>query len=104
MAAACRSSGSAQLHRLIAEDFAPDLTLILDLPVELGLARAALRRGGERRFEARARNSTSGCGGGSSTIAQAEPDRCAVIDARGDVGAVGAALLALLRERLGIKI
>jgi len=94
----------AQLHRLIAEDFHPDLTLILDIPVELGLARAALRRGGERRFESKGAEFHERVRRGFLTIAQAEPGRCAVIDARGDVGAVGAALLALLRERLGLKI
>ena len=31
--------------------FRPDLTLILDLPVEAGLARAAARRGAETRYE-----------------------------------------------------
>ena len=45
MAAACRATRLAELHRLIAGDFAPDLTLILDLPVEIGLARAAARAG-----------------------------------------------------------
>ena len=40
-----------ELHRLIAGDFHPDLTFILDVPVEIGLARAAQRHGGETRFE-----------------------------------------------------
>ncbi|MFQ5958239.1 MAG: dTMP kinase, partial [Alphaproteobacteria bacterium] len=38
------------LHRLVVGDHSPDLTLILDLPVDLGLARAR-RRGGDDRYE-----------------------------------------------------
>lgn len=93
-----------QLHHLIAGDFHPDLTLILDIPVGLGLARAAQRHGGERRFESKGAQFHERVRQGFLAIAQAEPGRCAVIDARGDVGTVGTALLALLRERLGLKI
>src|SRR5438132_13746617 len=39
------------LHRIALGDFAPDLTLILDLPVAEGLARAARRSGNADRFE-----------------------------------------------------
>ncbi len=42
----------AALHRFALGDFAPDLTLILDLPVEIGLARAALRRRRRRSLRA----------------------------------------------------
>jgi len=38
------------LHSLIAGDFKPDLTVILDLPVEIGLSRAAKRADGGSRF------------------------------------------------------
>ena len=49
-------------HRLAVGDFMPDLTLILDLPVAEGLARAA-RRGARRadRFERLDLHFTSGC-------------------------------------------
>ncbi len=93
----------AELHRLIAESFSPDLTLILDIPVELGLARAAGRRGGERRFESKGAEFHERVRQGFLEIARSEPGRCAVIDARGDVDAVSAALLAVLRERLGLQ-
>jgi len=39
------------LHRLVVGDFAPDLTFILDLPVERGLARATAAARGEDRYE-----------------------------------------------------
>src|SRR5205809_3277586 len=38
----------ATLHRFALGDFAPDLTVILDLPVEIGLTRAAARAAADR--------------------------------------------------------
>ena len=40
-----------QLYQIAVGDFRPDLTLILDLPIEQGLARAGRRRGTETRYE-----------------------------------------------------
>src|SRR5689334_5859845 len=40
-----------RLYDIVAGQFRPDLTVILDLPVELGLARTAQRRGAETRYE-----------------------------------------------------
>jgi len=91
----------AELHRLIAGDFHPGLTFILDVPVELGLERAA-RRGGERRFEMKGAAFHERVRQGFLEIAAKEPQRCALIDARGDVGDVSAAILAVLRARLGL--
>ena len=92
----------AALHRLIAEDFAPDLTLIFDVPVEVGLARAASRHGGEARFEAKGRDYHERVRQGFLAIAAAEPKRCVVIDASRDVETVSAATLEALRDRLAI--
>src|SRR5499427_1649407 len=41
----------ATLHRFALGTFTPDLTVILDLPTEIGLARAAARAGIDDRFE-----------------------------------------------------
>ena len=92
----------AGLHRLIAPDFAPDLTLIFDVPVEIGLARAAKRRGGEARFEGKGRDYHERVRQGFLAIAEAEPKRCVVIDASRDMEAVSAATLEAMRERLAI--
>jgi dTMP kinase len=92
------------LHRLIADDFMPDLTLIFDVPVEVGLARAAKRRGGEARFEGKGRDYHERVRQGFLAIAAREPQRCVVIDASRGVDEVGAMALAALRERFGIAV
>jgi dTMP kinase len=92
----------AELHRLIADDFMPDLTLVFDVPVEIGLARAAKRRGGEARFEGKGRDYHERVRQGFLAIAAREPQRCVVVDARNGVDEVAAAALTALRERLGL--
>jgi len=92
------------LHRLVAGDFAPDLTLILDLPVEVGLARARARPGAETRFERKPRAFHEKLRQGFLDIARREPQRCALIDAAVDVDAVHRAVLAAVRQRLQVKV
>lgn len=71
----------------------PDLTLVLDLPVAAGLARAA-ERGGDDRFEGKGSAFHERLREAFLTIAAAEPRRCAVIDAQGSPDAVEAAVWA----------
>jgi len=93
-----------ELHRFIAGDFAPDLTLILDLPVEIGLARAARRPGTETRFERMDLIFHHRLRQGFLDIAQREPQRCVVIDATGDIATVGRTIVAAVTGRLAIPI
>ena len=92
------------LHRLALGDFAPDLTLILDLPVEKGLRRAARRPGAADRFERLDREFHERLHRGFREIAAAEPERCVLIDASGDVEAVHRAIVAAVGERLGVSL
>lgn len=94
----------AALHRLALGDFAPDLTLILDLPVEDGLARVAQRRQSIDRFERLDRAFHERLREGFRQIAVAEPQRCVLIDAAGDRDSVHRAVLAAVSDRLGIGI
>ena len=91
-----------ELHRLIAGDFAPSLTVVLDLPAAEGLARAALRRGGQTRFEEVALDFHERLRQGFLAIARREPERCVVIDARQTVAEIHAAILATVRQRLSL--
>ena len=90
------------LYDLTLGDFAPDLTLILDLPVEQGLARAAARRDGEDRYERFGPDFHAKLREAFHDIARREPARCALIDAAGDPDGVQAALRAVVAGRLGV--
>jgi dTMP kinase len=90
------------LHALVVGDLAPDLTLILDLPVALGLERALARRDGEDRYEGLDRAFHERLRQGFREIAGREPERCALIDASGEVDAVQEAVRACVAERLGV--
>jgi len=94
----------AALQRFSLGDFAPDLTLILDLPVAEGLARAASRPGATDRFERLDQAFHRRLRDGFLAIAAAEPGRCAVIDASADIDTVHQAIAATVAERLGIVL
>jgi dTMP kinase len=90
-----------RLYEVAVDGFRPDLTLILDLPVETGLARAAQRRGAETRYESLPRDFHERVRKGFLEIARAEPKRCAVIDASKDIDTIAAAIARTVGERLG---
>jgi dTMP kinase len=77
----------------------PDLTLVFDLPVELGLARAHARAGGEARFEGKGALFHQRLRDGFLRIAAAEPERCVVIDATQPLDDVAAAVWAAVSTR-----
>lgn len=71
------------LERVSVGDVRPDLTFVLDLPPELGLKRAAGRRGGATpdRFEAETIDFHERLRRAYLALAAAEPERCVVINA-----------------------
>jgi len=90
------------LEHNVLEGLKPDLTLILDMPVAQGLARAAMRDDGEARFEAKGEEFHERLRQAYLHIARREPDRCAVIDAEGSMDAIEARIWAAVSERLGV--
>ena len=90
------------LTRLAVGAFTPDLTLVLDLPVDQGLRRAGGRGGAEDRYERMDSAFHDRLRQGFLVIARAHPERCAVIDAAGDPDSVHAAIRASVAGRLGI--
>ncbi|MGB7078529.1 MAG: dTMP kinase [Xanthobacteraceae bacterium] len=71
------------LERVSIGDLVPDLTVILDVPVEVGLERATARRGTAEadRFEAENVEFHEKLRQAYLAIAAQEPERCVVIDA-----------------------
>lgn len=81
----------------------PDVTLLFDVPVEVGLARAG-RRGGGNRLDREDRAFHQRVRDGYLALASAEPDRIAVLDGTRPVEAVREAVLKTVRERLGGRL
>lgn len=79
--------------------FRPDLTLLLDLPVEVGQARAA-RRSARDRIEGESGAFFAAVRSAYLEIAAREPGRVRVIDARTEVDTVRRAVTAALRDLL----
>jgi dTMP kinase len=92
------------LSALTLEGLVPDLTLILDLPPEAGMARAATRGEALNRYERLGPAFHARIREGFLAIAAEAPGRCAVVDAARPADAVAADLLALVRARLGAPL
>ena len=78
----------------------PDLTFLVDLPAEMGLARAQSRAGAEMRFEDMGLTLQSQMRSGFLALAAKHP-RFAVIDGTGAQDAIAAQILAVAQAHLG---
>jgi dTMP kinase len=90
------------MQRVTIGDLKPDLTFILDVPAEVGLKRAAHRRGtgAPDRFEAEDLRYHEALREAYRQIAAEDPQRCVVIDTMADPDVVAARILSELRSRL----
>ncbi|MBL6457804.1 dTMP kinase [Belnapia sp. T6] len=87
------------LAAVALEGLRPDLTLVLEIDPEAGLARAAAR-GDTNRYEAMDAAFHARVRAGFRAIAQAEPGRCLLLDATGTPEGVAAEILKVVRARL----
>lgn len=92
------------LETAVVGETRPDLTLILDLSPETGLARAQARAGGEMRFESKGLKFHTALRAAFRDIAAREPERCVLIDADQSIEAVEAAITAAVRDRLAVDV
>jgi dTMP kinase len=92
-----------QLRVMAVGRLRPDLTLVLDLPAKIGLARAQARRGDETRFESFDLAFHERLRAGFLAIAEAEPRRCVVIDATQTAEAVAVQAWEAIRQRLKVS-
>ena len=88
------------LERLTLHGIMPNLTIVLDIPVEEGLARMARRRGAPDRFESQDIAQHERIRKAFLTIAEEEPGRCVVIDARKPEALVAEDVWEAVAERL----
>jgi dTMP kinase len=95
-----------ELHRLVLEDFKPDITILLDLSPRIGLARAwkqldnGTRSGTESRFEEETLSFHEKVRAGYLELACLEPERFRTIDASGDENQVQKDIREALTEYL----
>lgn len=89
-----------QLALAVHAQLWPQRTLVLDLPVEQGLARARARHGGGDRFEDQDRHFFERVRARYLQLAAAEPQRVRLIDATPEPQRVAASALAALSDLL----
>ncbi|MCM2356530.1 MAG: dTMP kinase [Geobacteraceae bacterium] len=95
----------AELNRLATGGVRPDLTLLVDCPVEIGLGRAMARINNspgarEERFELESLQFHQRVRQGYLALAEQEPGRFIVINGAGSVEATAAAIVAAVLPRL----
>jgi dTMP kinase len=94
----------SELHRIVFKDLKPDITLLLDLPPEIGLARAwqeldnGNRSGSESRFEEETISFHKKVRAGYLELARREPERFRIIDASRDRNEVQADIRKVLAK------
>jgi dTMP kinase len=90
------------LERVTVGPAVPELTFILDVPAQIGLARAKSRRGQGTpdRFEGESIEFHEKLRQAYRTLAAEEPDRCIVIDGRAPRDVVADRIWSIVRERL----
>jgi dTMP kinase len=91
-----------RIDSAVLDDFAPDLTLVLDLDVTTGLQRAMARPGSENRFEKFGADFHEKLRQAFLDIAKRHPERCRVIDAAGSQDEVAEAILAAVSRRFDL--
>jgi dTMP kinase len=90
------------LERVTVGDLRPDLTFVLDVPTDIGLARAAKRRGeGEvDRFEGETIEFHEKLRDAFLLVGTREPDRCVLVDAQAPRSEVAKAIWDIVLKRL----
>jgi dTMP kinase len=92
------------IQQLAIGAFKPDLTLILDVPVDGGLARAAGRAAETSRYERMDVEFHERVRQGFLEVARRQPERCVVIEAQAGITAVQDALRRAIADRLQVEI
>jgi dTMP kinase len=96
-----------QLNHLATAGMVPDLTIVLDCPAEVGLARTRERVKGKEhrfdRFESEMLDFHRRVRDGFLAIAKAEPTRVKIIDAQNSPQSVSAAILSAAHDLIRVR-
>ena len=92
------------LYEIALDDFVPDLTIILDIPVETSVERMIERGADPDRYEKMDTAFHERLRQGFLEIAKQDPDRCAVIDADNDIDTVTARIFDCVETRMGVTL
>ena len=92
------------LERIAVAKTRPDLTIVLDLPVSVGLARAAQRRGtaSSDRFESEAAEYHERLRAAFQDLAAQEPERCRRVNASGEPHEVAEIIWRVIEQRFSL--
>ena len=89
-----------QLYQIVVGSFKPDLTIILDMPVESGIERALKRDANANRYEKMGLDFHRNLRRAFLEIEKKEPGRCVVIDASGSIDEIHAKIVSVVQKRL----
>ncbi len=89
-----------QLYQIVVGSFKPDLTIILDMPVESGIERALKRDANANRYEKMGLDFHRNLRRAFLEIEKKEPGRCVVIDATGSIDEIHAKIVSVVQKRL----
>lgn len=92
-----------RMETLVLGDFRPDLTLILDIPTDVGIARTHGRANDETRFEKFNIEFHNRLRQAYLAIARRDPERCVVVDASGDSDAIARTIWNTVAKRFRLK-
>jgi len=91
-----------RIETISVADFRPNLTLVLDLPVSVGLERAKARRSGEDRFEGFDTAFHEKLRQAFTDIARRNGDRCFLLDASGSEDEVAELIWQTVAKRFSL--
>lgn len=90
----------SRLYDIVIGAFKPDLTIIMDLPVEKGLERALRRDANSNRYERMGTDFHRNLRQAFLTIAAENPDRCVVVNADRSVEDIHKEIVSVVEARL----
>lgn len=92
------------LYQQVVGDFKPNLTILLDIPVEIGLKRSRRAENTELRFENKELSFHERLRHAYLDMAKDEPERFVVIDATQQISVIHAQILKTIEERHLLEI